>query len=90
MSNVKTSYFGLTKTTRDILKHKQQNQQKEIESMKETLDDFMKDQKSGEAIKNNNSNKLFEKILINYLKLSVIAIMITTITLLIIFGLSNI
>jgi hypothetical protein len=79
---------GLTKTTRDQLKNKQQTRQKEIESIRESLDDFMKDQNSGEVLK--NSNKLTKNVMFNVLKLSIIAIMITAITLMIIFGLSKI
>jgi hypothetical protein len=91
MSNAGTAFNrDSSKTYRNILKDQQQNQLDKLKSMRETLDNFMNDQNSGQVIKNDNSNKLVKKFMINYLKLSIIAVIITAITLLIIFGLSNI
>jgi F0F1-type ATP synthase assembly protein I len=88
MSNIEIAFGrGLSKKTQDILKDKQQRQLNELKSMRETLDNFMKDQNSREVIKNNGFAKRF---LINFLKLTIIGVVITAITLMIIFGLSNI
>jgi cytoskeletal protein RodZ len=89
MTDVESTFGrGLTKTTQDILKQRQQNQLEELESLREKLKNYTKN--SEQVPKNDNSNKLTKRFLINFLKLSIIIVIITGIILMIIFALSNI
>jgi hypothetical protein len=92
MTDVESTFSrGLSKTNRDILKDQQQNQLEELKSMRETLDNFMKNEKRSEqAGKTTKNDSIVKMLLISCLKIFIVAFIMTAIVLIIIFGLSNI